>query len=145
MPRPRGGDWLEDEIDSLRRSGVDVVVSLLEDAETRELELGEEGAFCEAKEMRFVNFPIKDRSVPSSRRDFINLATQFAAALAHGQSIVIHCRQGIGRSSLLAACVLVVLGLSPEQAFERIEEARGCSVPDTKEQREWLGVNWVVP
>jgi hypothetical protein len=25
MPRPRGGDWLDDEIQSWRRSGVDVV------------------------------------------------------------------------------------------------------------------------
>ena len=30
MPRPRGGDWLEDEIRSLKVSGVDAVVSLLE-------------------------------------------------------------------------------------------------------------------
>ena len=29
MPRPRGGDWLEDEIQAWRRSGVGVVVSLL--------------------------------------------------------------------------------------------------------------------
>ena len=29
MPRPRGGDWLEEEIQSWRRSGVDLVVSLL--------------------------------------------------------------------------------------------------------------------
>src|SRR5438445_5914218 len=29
MPRPRDGDWLENEIQSWRRSGVDVVFSLL--------------------------------------------------------------------------------------------------------------------
>ena len=29
MPRPRGGDWLEDEIRGLKRFGVDILVSLL--------------------------------------------------------------------------------------------------------------------
>ena len=44
MPRPRGGDWLEDEVRSLQRSGVDVVVSLLERHEVEELDLQEEQA-----------------------------------------------------------------------------------------------------
>ena len=42
MPRPRGGDWLEDEIRSLRLEGVDVLVSLLTETEARELELDSE-------------------------------------------------------------------------------------------------------
>ena len=29
LPRPRGGDWLEDEIRELKRAGVGVLVSLL--------------------------------------------------------------------------------------------------------------------
>jgi hypothetical protein len=37
--RPRGGDWLEDELKGLRRAGVDVVVSLLETNEADQLDL----------------------------------------------------------------------------------------------------------
>jgi hypothetical protein len=33
MPRPRRGDWLEDELHSLRNAGVDIVLSLLTDHE----------------------------------------------------------------------------------------------------------------
>jgi len=29
MPRPRGGDWLEDEILHLKRSGIGTLVSML--------------------------------------------------------------------------------------------------------------------
>ncbi len=42
MPRPRGGDWLIDEVASLRELGVDVVISLLEAHEIEELEIREE-------------------------------------------------------------------------------------------------------
>jgi protein-tyrosine phosphatase len=52
--------------------------------------------------------------------------------------VVIHCRQGVGRSALIAACVLVLRGVSVEKVFDLIENARGCSIPDTEEQRDWV-------
>jgi hypothetical protein len=39
VPRPRGGDWLEDEIASWRRGGIDMVVSTLTEQESVELDL----------------------------------------------------------------------------------------------------------
>ncbi len=41
VPRPRGGDWLEDEVRAWRAAGIDVVVSLLTDDEVRELGLAD--------------------------------------------------------------------------------------------------------
>lgn len=64
MPRPRGGDWLEDEIRSLRTMGVDTVVSLLECEEVQELDIEGEKAFCEAIGISFLSFPIPDRNIP---------------------------------------------------------------------------------
>lgn len=42
MPRPRGNDWLKDEIVSYENYAVDVVVSLLETDEISELEIEKE-------------------------------------------------------------------------------------------------------
>src|SRR5256885_568555 len=61
MPRPRGGDWLEDEIQSWRQSGVDVIISLLTREEQTELSLADEEELCRANGMEFVSFPIVDR------------------------------------------------------------------------------------
>ena len=55
-----------------------------------------------------------------------------------GQSVCLHCRQGIGRSAVIAACLQVMSGLDPEEAFKRVGEARGLPVPETSEQREWV-------
>jgi hypothetical protein len=41
--RPRGGEWLYDELSSLHAAGVDVIVSLLTEEETIELGLGRRG------------------------------------------------------------------------------------------------------
>ncbi len=54
--------------------------------------------------------------------------------LEAGAGVAIHCRAGIGRSSCLAAAVLVLDGLEPDEARARITEARGLQVPDTPGQ-----------
>jgi hypothetical protein len=54
------------------------------------------------------------------------------------ESVVVHCRQSIGRSAVIAALLLVSAGEKADQAFSRIERARGCLVPDTEEQRAWV-------
>ena len=51
LPRPRGGDWLEDEVKSLRQAGVDVLVCLLTSEEMAELNIVEEAACCFAMRM----------------------------------------------------------------------------------------------
>jgi protein-tyrosine phosphatase len=50
----------------------------------------------------------------------------------------IHCRAGIGRSSVIAATILRLGGMEGEAAFDAIERARGLAVPDTEAQRDWL-------
>src|SRR5437764_6510613 len=84
MPRPRGGDWLEDEIQSWRRSGIDVVVSLLTPDEIADLSLVEEEELARSNGIQFFSFPILDRGVPSSREAVSELASKPAERLADG-------------------------------------------------------------
>jgi protein-tyrosine phosphatase len=137
-PRPRGGDWLEDEIRAWSISGVDVVVSLLTLDETRNLGLTEESQLCRSFNISFISFPIEDRMVPTSHDDAVNLVSVVERLLFEGHSVVIHCRGGIGRSGLLAASLLVTAGLVPEEAMRRVSAARGISVPETDEQIQWV-------
>jgi protein-tyrosine phosphatase len=88
--------------------------------------------------MTFIHFPIPDRDVPSSSLDALAVARGLADRMAEGKAVAVHCRQGVGRSALLAACVLACLGEAPEAALERIAQARGCPVPDTPEQPAWV-------
>jgi hypothetical protein len=39
---------------------------------------------------------------------------------------------------MIVASALIRNGLSVDSAFSAIQEARGCSVPDTPEQRQWV-------
>lgn len=138
VPRPRGGDWLEDELRFLHSAGISVIVSTLTEEEVAELELADETALCRAESIEFVEFPIEDRSVPDSMQATAAFVRLLENKLADGKDVAIHCRQGVGRSALLASAVLTASGIDVETAFQRVATARGCPVPDTLEQKEWV-------
>ena len=138
MARPRAGEWLELEVNDWKKLGVEIVVSLLEPEEISELALPQEAELCRSSGIDFISFPIRDRGVPASEQEVLQLADSLIAFVKAGRSIAIHCRAGIGRSSLIAACALICCGIGAEVALERIKDARGLSVPDTDEQRDWL-------
>src|SRR5262249_33315807 len=81
MPRPRGGDWLADEVRSLQVAGVDVLLSLLTNEEAGELDLAEEAACCAGAGIQFVSFPIPDRGVPSSPAETLAVVQRLAKLL----------------------------------------------------------------
>jgi len=136
--RPRGGDWLEDEMAGWRRAGVDAVISLLTPEEERDLELAEEGHEARGLGMDFVSFPIPDRQAPTSDSELAVALEKVDASLSSGKNVVIHCRQGIGRTGLVAACLLVSKGLDSDAAVDRLSAARGVTVPETAGQRRWI-------
>jgi protein-tyrosine phosphatase len=63
---------------------------------------------------------------------------ELVADLAAGRHVVIHCWAGIGRSSVLAASLMVLTGVTPDEAVRRISDVRGQAVPETPEQRAWI-------
>jgi len=138
LTRPRGGDWLDDEVSGWRQAGLDVVVSLLERQETTELQLDREADAAKLRGIHFISFPIPDRGIPAHKRDAIALFGKLGAALAEGKKIAVHCRQGIGRSGLIVAGMLVTHGISSEKAVEVVSSARRRPIPDTAEQLRWI-------
>lgn len=138
--RPRGGDWLHDELQRMQNSGVQTLVSMLTQSEIEELGLLQEKEECQICGLEYLNFSIEDRAVPGDVYEFKRFVDQVATRVKEGKSVAIHCRAGIGRSSLLACSVLVRLGVTRSQSWLLIRKARGCSVPDTTEQERFVEV-----
>ena len=137
-PRPRGGDWLRDDIAKWKQAGINSVLSLLTPEEESDLDLRGEAGEVRAQGVEFTSFPIPDRQIPRSEAKLSQVLVGFARDLSAGRNVLVHCRQGIGRSGLAAACLLVKNGLSPGAAVDSVSAARGLPVPETTEQREWI-------
>lgn len=136
--RPRGGDWLEDEVLGWRAAGVDAVLSLLTPEENIDLQLGSESALAQGHGLRFLSLPVEDRGVPSSWEEVTCVVEKVDEMLRSGRNVALHCRQGIGRSGMIAAAVLVKAGNKFDEALKLISDVRGVPVPETSEQREWI-------
>ena len=136
--RPRGGDWVEDEIANWKRGGVHAVLSLLTAEEERDLDLRDEADQVRRSGLEFLSFPIPDRQVPRSEAELGATLEKLNRMLSDGKNILVHCRQGIGRTGLVAACLLVKNGMSPGAAVDLVSAARGLAVPETTEQRDWI-------
>jgi len=136
--RPRGGDWLADEMAGWQRAGIDVVVSMLTTEEEAELGLTGEGYSCETAGIEFVALSVPDREVPSADDGFAEVVADATQAIRGGATVAVHCRQGIGRSAVFAVAALKTLGLTTDDAVRAVSAARGRPVPETPAQTEWL-------
>ncbi|MFT5821566.1 MAG: protein-tyrosine phosphatase [Crocinitomix sp.] len=143
MPRPRGNDWLSDEIAYLKQYEVDHVVSLLESHEMAELELEMERTYCEQQDISYSNFPIVDCAVPYNIEAFNAFVEKLVEEVKNGNKIVVHCRMGIGRTSTLVATILIKLGLFKADVFEYLSEIRTLEVPDAEKQKDWVIRNFL--
>jgi predicted protein tyrosine phosphatase len=78
-----------------------------------------------------------------------------SARLARDQRVLVHCEHGVGRSALVALCVLVERGAAPLEALERVKRARPVISPSPAQllalvafaaaHRAERGAPWEVP
>jgi protein-tyrosine phosphatase len=140
MPRPDGGDRLDEGMLALRADGVDVLVCLLTDRERRRLGLADEHLAAARAGLEFHHFPVRDFGVPD--HDAVEpLLGQLTVRLDAGRHVVVHCRGGVGRSSTVAAALLQRRGRAPDQAWAVVARGRGVRVPETFRQRRWLNAH----
>jgi protein-tyrosine phosphatase len=136
--RPRGGEWLADELRSWREAGLNGIISLLELDEATQLGLEDEAAVARSLGLEFLSLPIPDRGVPGSGVDILRFLTKVTSALATGRNVAVHCRQGVGRSGMVASAALIASGTSAREATDIVGRARGVLVPETPDQLRWL-------
>ena len=136
-PRPRGGDWLPDEIQSWRNDGIDVVFSALTPDEELTLDLANESHECATQHLEFLNYPIPDREIPQNEALYAQTIETLATRLTQGKNVLVHCRQGVGRAGLTAISTLSFLGRDLDSAIAAVTHARGVQVPETPAQLRW--------
>lgn len=141
-PGKKDAGWdrdLEADLERLaRHHGATRLVSLIEDHELDLLRIPALVDRARAHGIEVERFPIEDLSVPVSLADLSRLVERILAAYRAGETIVLHCRGGLGRTGLVAACCVVALGgASAADAIAAVRRARPGTV-ETPAQQEWV-------
>lgn len=135
------GVWDRDLATDLKRLAeeyrVEVFVSLMEHIEYPYLKIPDLLQKAEEQGMEVIHLPIPDGRGPAgSEADrYVPLVEDLAERLEKGQTVVVHCRGGQGRSGMVAASVLVTLGHPAVKALEIVRETRKGAV-ETPEQED---------
>jgi protein-tyrosine phosphatase len=135
MAAPQGD--LDGALLELRALGVDTLVSLLPPEQVAMLFLTDEPDAAYRAGLAFRSLPVPDFGVPDHAA-FAGPLHELSDELTAGRHVAVHCWGGVGRSSLIAAALLVIRGSTPEAAWHRVAYARGVPVPETDEQRDWV-------
>ena len=95
---------------------------------------------------RYLRRPIVDHGTPRHRDEMAEILGCLRVALGEGRRVYLHCRAGIGRTGMVAGCLLVERGLAGEDALAELnrlwrQSARSKqwpSVPETADQIEYV-------
>jgi ADP-ribosyl-[dinitrogen reductase] hydrolase len=141
-PFAMAGAWARDldtDLSVIRSWGASALVTLMEQYELVHLRVGHLGEAVRSLGLDWYHLPIQDVSVPSSEFEaaWSTSGEELRRRLLDDQSLVVHCRGGLGRTGLIAARLLIELGESPPRALQRVRAARPGAV-ETREQERFV-------
>ena len=123
------GAWARDlpaDLEIIAAWGARLVLTLVEPAELEALKVPHLGAAIRGLGLDWRHLPIADYSVPTEafEQQWETHGRDIRALLRGGADVLVHCKGGLGRAGMMAARLLVELGVAPEQAIREVRRAR---------------------
>jgi hypothetical protein len=116
-------DWTQFE-NQAQRCGLGMVVCLTPRSEMSELSPDYHAAVGAGRlPFRWRHVPMRNFGLPEEPAAFRRDIREIADAVRRGDSVLLHCAAGLGRTGSAAACVLKALGLATDEALARVRAA----------------------
>ncbi|GHF83755.1 cyclin-dependent kinase inhibitor 3 family protein [Deinococcus ficus] len=124
---------LATDFHTLRAAGVTRLVNLMEPGEMRRWQMHDYHPQAARAGLSVTPFPIPDVNVPSDPAAFHALVLDLHARLHAGETVVVHCLGGLGRSGMLAACLLVQSGMTAADAIALVRRCRSQKAVEARQ------------
>ncbi len=121
----RGRD-INSDLKVINDWGTRALVTLIEAKEMEIYGVAELPAKVTALGIEYVHLPVVDMDIPNDAFEILWLDSgkKLRRYLRSGQRIVIHCLAGLGRTGMIAAKLLIELGIEPDEAIHMVRASR---------------------
>jgi hypothetical protein len=128
-PFAHTGVWEHDlgiDLDTIAAWGAKLVLTLVEPAELIALKVPQLGHEIHSRGIKWSHLPIADFSVPGKKfeEEWLTQGRAIREMLRNGEDVLVHCKGGLGRAGMMAARLLVELGMEAEAAIHAVRNVR---------------------
>ncbi len=128
---------LEEDLEALKKEGVDRLYGLLTERELEWAGVPNIEEYAEKHGIMYDRLAIPDQGVPSLEEARI-LSREIMDALDKGETIVLHCVGGLGRTGMIAACIAIDKGLSIVESIRVVRDVRGPRAVESRAQEQFV-------
>jgi len=123
------GPWERDlgiDLDTIHAWGAKLVLTLVEPTELTALKVPQLGHEILRRGIAWRHLPIADYSVPTKafEQQWLTQGREIREMLRNGDDVLVHCKGGLGRAGMIAARLLVELGMNPDEAIHAVRRVR---------------------
>ncbi len=104
------------------------LVSVIETRELHDLEIPNLADTIAGLGIHWVHLPVVDGQIPTDEAAWFAAIHTVRARLADAETVVIHCKGGLGRTGTFAASILVSYGIDPATAIASVRAARAETI-----------------
>lgn len=125
------------DLAAIREWGATALVSLIENCEFEVLSVPDLAQKIQRTGLEWHHLPIINRDAPyeAFEAQWVISGRQLRQRLRRGERIVLHCKNGLGRTGMIAARLLVEFGEFPEVAVRLVRTARPGAI-ETLQQKQ---------
>jgi ADP-ribosyl-[dinitrogen reductase] hydrolase len=137
-----GRQWarvLDADLQTIQAWGASAVLSLVEPHEFARLGVPDFAQAIARTPLQWLPVPITDMATPGAATlaAWRSQGPALLQALGQGQRVLVHCAAGLGRTGMLVAKLLVLHGVSAEEAIAQVRRARPGTI-ETEAQADWV-------
>jgi protein-tyrosine phosphatase len=118
-------DGIENDLQCICNWGATVIVNLLEAREIVTLGVAALPGRILSRNMTFLHLPMANNVLPDDvfEKKWLLARSRLLHGLQKGERILIHCKEGIGRSGIVAARLLIESGIDADRAIKTVRKA----------------------
>lgn len=102
----------------------DLMVTVMEAHEPQGLRIPQLAAAAGRLGLRWLHVPVDDGGTPPDDAAWIDAMRTIRASLADGETVIVHCKSGLGRTGMLVASVFACSGVDVVEAIEAVRAVR---------------------